>query len=44
MDTLGHTNIKHAELYSKEADQERLSRDGMSEVVKMFGRGKIKST
>lgn len=42
MDTLGHTNIKHAELYSKEADQQRLSRDGMSKVVLMFGQGKIK--
>lgn len=43
MDTLGHTNIKHAELYSKEADQKRLSRDGMDKVVRMFGRGKIES-
>lgn len=43
MDTLGHTNIKHAELYSKEADQQRLSRDGMDKVVRMFGRGKIES-
>lgn len=43
MDTLGHTNIKYAELYSKEADQQRLSRDGMDKVVRMFGRGKIES-
>lgn len=43
MDTLGHTNIKHAELYSKDADQQRLSRDGMDKVVRMFGRGKIES-
>ena len=43
MDTLGHTNIKHAELYSKEADQQRLSRDGMDKVVRMFGRGKVEA-
>lgn len=43
MDTLGHTNIKHAELYSREADQERLSRDGMSKVVMMFGKPKLKA-
>ena len=41
MDTLGHTNIKHAELYSREADQQRLSRDGMGKVVRMFGKGKV---
>lgn len=43
MDTLGHTNIKHAELYSKEADQQRLSRDGMDKIARMFGRGKTES-
>ena len=36
MDTLGHTDIKHAELYSKDAEQERLARDGMSAVVRQF--------
>lgn len=33
MDTLGHTAIAHAELYSREAEQERLARDGMRAVV-----------
>lgn len=28
----------HAKLYSREADPERLSRDGMSKVVMMFGK------
>lgn len=35
MDTLGHDDIAHAELYSREAEQERLARDGMSRVTKM---------
>lgn len=35
MDTLGHTDIKHAELYTKEADQERLAKQGMAAVVKL---------
>lgn len=33
MDTLGHDDIAHAELYSREADQERLARDGMNKVI-----------
>lgn len=36
MDTLGHTDIRHAELYSKDAEQERLARDGLSAVVRHF--------
>ncbi|MFG1262321.1 tyrosine-type recombinase/integrase [Xanthobacter aminoxidans] len=35
MDTLGHTAIAHAELYSREAEQERLASDGMAAVVKL---------
>lgn len=35
MDTLGHTDIQHAELYSREAEQERLARAGMRRVVKL---------
>ncbi|WP_173043703.1 tyrosine-type recombinase/integrase [Bosea sp. ANAM02] len=35
MDTLGHTDIKHAELYSKEAEQERLAQAGMRKVTRM---------
>lgn len=35
MDTLGHTDIKHAELYTKEADQQRLAKQGMAAVVKL---------
>lgn len=42
MDTLGHSDIAHAELYSREADQERLARDGLNLVTGMFGRAKIK--
>jgi integrase len=33
MDTLGHTDIKHAELYTKSANQERLAGEGMAKVV-----------
>lgn len=36
MDTLGHTDIKHAELYSKDAEQEMLARDGLAGVVRQF--------
>lgn len=32
MDTLGHTEIAHAELYSRDADQARLAADGMRVV------------
>lgn len=32
MDALGHTDIKHAELYSRDAEQERLARDAMNVV------------
>lgn len=42
MDTLGHTDIKHAELYTKEAEQERLAKAGMGKVVK-FHRGRQKA-
>lgn len=40
MDTLGHTDIQHAELYSREAEQEHLARDGMRAVVKLVSGGK----
>ncbi len=33
MDTLGHTDIKHAELYTKSANQERLARAGLDKVT-----------
>lgn len=33
MDSLGHKNIAHAELYSREAEQERLARNAMDKVV-----------
>jgi integrase len=33
MDTLGHTDIKHAELYTKSANQERLAGEGMAKVT-----------
>ncbi len=42
MDTLGHTDIKHAELYSKEAEQIRLARDGMASVVQFMKPNKVK--
>ena len=35
MDTLGHTDIKHAELYTKSADQKRLARKGMAAVASL---------
>ena len=40
MDTLGHTDIQHAELYSREAEQEPLVRAGMDAVVKLVERRK----
>lgn len=36
METLGHDDIAHAELYSREAEQQRLARDGMSKVTKRY--------
>jgi len=36
METLGHDNIEHAELYSRAAEQERLARDAMSKVSKLY--------
>lgn len=35
MDTLGHTAIQHAELYTREAEQARLARAGMKAVTKL---------
>lgn len=35
MDSLGHTDIAHAELYTREAEQERLARDAMASVVRL---------
>lgn len=32
MDVLGHTSMQHAELYSREAEQQRLARAGMDRV------------
>lgn len=40
MDTLGHTDIQHAELYSREAEQELLAREGMNGVVRLFNASK----
>ncbi|MQU72378.1 tyrosine-type recombinase/integrase [Sinorhizobium meliloti] len=34
MDTLGHDDIEHAELYSREAEQQRLARDAMTRLTK----------
>lgn len=36
MDTLGHDDIAHAELYSREAEQARLATDGMDRVVRLI--------
>lgn len=36
METLGHDDIQHAELYSRAAEQERLARDGMSKVTRRY--------
>jgi integrase len=38
MDTLGHDDIAHAELYSREAEQSRLATDGMDRVIRLVGR------
>lgn len=35
METLGHDDIEHAELYSRAAEQERLARDAMAKVSKL---------
>ncbi|ABQ60571.1 site-specific recombinase, phage integrase family [Brucella ovis ATCC 25840] len=39
MDTLGHDDIAHAELYTREAEQARLATDGMSRVVRLKRNG-----
>ena len=39
MDILGHDDIEHAELYSREAAQIRLAMDGMNKVVALRRRG-----
>ncbi len=36
METLGHDDIEHAELYSREAEQQRLARDAMTKVTKRY--------
>jgi integrase len=36
METLGHDDISHAELYSRAAEQERLAKDGMSRVTRRY--------
>jgi hypothetical protein len=36
METLGHDDIEHAELYSREASQMILAKDGMSKVTRMI--------
>lgn len=33
MDALGHTDSKHAELYTKSANQERRTGEGMAKVT-----------
>ena len=35
METLGHNEIEHAELYSREASQAILAKDGMSKVTRL---------
>ncbi len=40
MDTLGHDDIEHAELYSREAEQARLATDGMDRVIRLNNRQK----
>lgn len=35
METLGHDDIEHAELYSRDAEQQRLARDTMAKVSKI---------
>ena len=35
MDTLGHDDIAHAELYSREASQELLAREAMEKVTRL---------
>jgi len=39
MDVLGHDDIEHAELYSREAEQIRLATEGMDKVVDLVRRG-----
>lgn len=34
METLGHDDIEHAELYSREAEQQRLARDAMTRLTR----------
>jgi len=36
METLGHDDIQHAELYSRTTEQERLARDGISNVTRRY--------
>ncbi len=38
METLGHTDIQHAELYSREAEQKRLARDAMKNLTRAHKR------
>jgi hypothetical protein len=38
MDVLGHDDIDHAELYSREASQVRLAVQGMDRVVRLVTR------
>lgn len=38
MDVLGHTNIAHAELYSREAAQELLAREAMEKVTRLVAK------
>jgi hypothetical protein len=35
MEVLGHDDIEHAELYSREASQAILAKDGMSKVTRL---------
>lgn len=39
MDVLGHDNIKHAELYSRDANQVRMAVDGIDKAVAIYGDG-----
>jgi integrase len=42
MDTLGHDDIAHAELYSREASQELLAREAMDKVTRLVQRKRRK--
>jgi integrase len=44
MDTLGHDDIEHAELYSREASQQKLARDAMTKLSRKMSIKKVPGT